>query len=166
MDLMDKKEILKKLNEGIIIVLKQYKGEEFLVKFEEVKRTRFSAISSKDGVSYSYPLEWFQRVANDNEIEKYNNTINNLKLKFVEKNTNPKNNRIEDCVVRAISVATEISWETVLMDLTKIGVGKGMLFNYMETYEEYLIKLGFKEITTKDLKVTIKDFVENKNKAD
>ena len=36
-----------------------------------MKRTRFSAIDTRDEVSYSYPLTWFKEVAREEDINKY-----------------------------------------------------------------------------------------------
>ncbi len=112
-------------------------------------------------MSYSYPLSWFKRVTRKEDINKYDEEKDKVKFKFEEYNANPNNRMINDCVARAISRATGISWENVILDLTKLGVKNGYLFNYYENYKNYLNQLGWKENNSKETKVTIKYFVEN-----
>ena len=84
-----------------------------------------------------------------------------VKFKFNKYNANLNNRIIDDCVARAISRATGISWENVVLDLTKLGIESGYSFNYYEIYKNYLEQLGWKENKSKDIKVRIKDFIEN-----
>lgn len=48
-------------------------------------------------------------------------------MQFVKFNNNPKQNKTNDCVIRAISFATNKSWEDVYNDLTKLGCKKALM---------------------------------------
>ena len=63
---------------------------------------------------------------------------------FVWYNANPKN-RIStfDCVVRAISVLTNISWEQTLRNITELGIPLGRVYNDEYVYNKYLENLGY-----------------------
>lgn len=53
-------------------------------------------------------------------------------------NMNPKGNDIEDCAIRAISVAEEISWDRAYDKLSVSARNKGLMINSVEAIEEYL----------------------------
>lgn len=53
-------------------------------------------------------------------------------------NANPYGNRIEDCVIRCLSVLTNKSWEDVYNELTDLSGDVGLLFNNVEFVEDYL----------------------------
>lgn len=60
-------------------------------------------------------------------------------------NPNPiKNNRVGDCVVRAISKALDMSWEDVYIDLTIQGYMMGDLLSSNGVWGAYLKSKGFK----------------------
>ena len=53
-------------------------------------------------------------------------------------NTNPFHNNIEDCTVRAISVAEGISWDEAYDKLSNSARDLGLMMNSVEAIEEYL----------------------------
>jgi len=48
-----------------------------------------------------------------------------------------------DCVVRAISFASDDSWTSVYMDLARIGLEIKSMPNAKATYQKYLAELGY-----------------------
>lgn len=59
-------------------------------------------------------------------------------------NPNPiKNNRVGDCVVRAISKALDMSWEDVYIELTIQGYMMGDLISSNGVWDAYLKNKGF-----------------------
>lgn len=68
---------------------------------------------------------------------------------FQKYNANPKNKRVGDCVVRAISTAINEPWDTVFMDLCEVGFDLKSMPNDKDTYSEYLNRKGFSNITIK-----------------
>lgn len=57
---------------------------------------------------------------------------------FVYFNANPHNRIGGDCCVRAISVAMKLPWETVVREMTEIGIKKGYVLNDPKCIELYL----------------------------
>lgn len=53
-------------------------------------------------------------------------------------NKNPENNDIEDCTVRAISVAEGISWDEAYDNLSDSARDMGLMMSSVEAIEEYL----------------------------
>lgn len=53
-------------------------------------------------------------------------------------NKNPENNNIEDCTVRAISVAEGISWDEAYDNLSDSARDMGLMMSSVEAIEEYL----------------------------
>lgn len=53
-------------------------------------------------------------------------------------NMNPEGNNIEDCVIRAISVAEGISWDEAYDELSDYARDMGLMMNSVEAVEEYL----------------------------
>ncbi len=58
-------------------------------------------------------------------------------------NANPKDRRTDDCVIRAIALATEQSWDDVLVGLTKCALENKYMISCPECYGKYLKKLGW-----------------------
>ena len=154
-----KKEILKTLKEGTKIIVKA-DGVEHKADFVKMNRTRFEA-KFKQGL-YTFPVSLFIRVEGeetDKEILKNSSTG---KAIYQYKNVNPKDNKTNDCVVRAIAEGLNKSYREVLMSLTEIGYDMGLLFNNTKVYEEYLKQYNYRE-TVKKYKGTIFDFINNNN---
>lgn len=84
-------------------------------------------------------------------------------------NQNPKNKRSSDCVVRAISTASDKSWDEVLDDLVIIAHKYKEMPNDTKCYSRYLEDLGFIKCKqprhTDNTKYTGKEFIKwcNKN---
>ena len=53
-------------------------------------------------------------------------------------NKNPLNNQVDDCSVRAISVAEGISWDEAYDKLSNSARNLGLMMNSVEAIEEYL----------------------------
>ena len=64
-------------------------------------------------------------------------------LEFGMYNANPKNKKTGDCVIRAISVATNQDYAVVMEDLFRLGMEKGFMINDQRTYEAYLTSRGW-----------------------
>ena len=64
-------------------------------------------------------------------------------MEFIQFNNNPKKKRGNDCVVRAISFATQTLWEDVYMMLAKIGVKKALMPNNDAVWKFYLKTMGY-----------------------
>lgn len=54
------------------------------------------------------------------------------------KNMNPKGNNIDDCTIRAISLAEGISWEKAYDNLSKSAKKMGLMMSSVEAIENYL----------------------------
>lgn len=64
---------------------------------------------------------------------------------FVQYNNNPKKKRGNDCVVRAISFATQTLWEDVYWELAKLGIKKGLMLNDNKNWKAYLKRQGYQQ---------------------
>lgn len=53
-------------------------------------------------------------------------------------NKNSHNNRIDDCVIRAIATLTNRTWRDVYDELTELAGDKGLMFENVEFVEDYL----------------------------
>lgn len=62
---------------------------------------------------------------------------------FVYHNANPKNKRTTDCVIRAISTATKISYNDVLLGLATLQIKTGYDMSEKTCYGKYLKSLGW-----------------------
>ena len=51
----------------------------------------------------------------------------------------------DDCVIRAIAVATNQSWDDTLIGLTKCAIKHKYMINCPQLYGKYLEELGFKK---------------------
>lgn len=64
-------------------------------------------------------------------------------LKFEERNVNPKNKKTCDCVVRAITTASNKAYNVVLEDLVKTMTKTGYMIDEKRCYEKVLENYGF-----------------------
>lgn len=62
---------------------------------------------------------------------------------FIYTNPNPADRMTGDCVIRAISIITDKSWEHTYMELCKEGLLLADLPNANAVWASYLKKLGF-----------------------
>lgn len=70
-----------------------------------------------------------------------------MNQKFINYNANPKGWKHEgDCVVRAVAVATQTTWEDAYDKLYEIGKKKCRMSNSNQTYETYLKQNGFTQM--------------------
>lgn len=60
-------------------------------------------------------------------------------------NANPKNKRTSDCVVRALSAATGVTWDEVLNELFTIALKEKIALDDAATYGRYLKAHGWKK---------------------
>ena len=65
-------------------------------------------------------------------------------MSFVQANPNPRNGRVGDCVIRAITLATDSTWEKVYSELTAYGFMMGDMPSSNEVWGQYLKDKGFK----------------------
>ena len=79
-------------------------------------------------------------------------------------NINPKGIKAGDCVIRAIAVTTEQTWDKVYADLCEIGFKMKRMPNEKSVYEKYLNNLGWikhkQPRTILNSKLTILEFIE------
>lgn len=83
---------------------------------------------------------------------------------FIYTNPNPINRTIGDCVIRAIAIATESTWEKSYMDLCMEGLEMADLPNSNAVWASYLKKLGFRKGIVPDTCpdcYTVADFAED-----
>lgn len=64
---------------------------------------------------------------------------------MVKYNANPKGWKTGDCVVRAIALATNQTWDQVFLDLNKVAFRKKRLLDDPCVYNEYLKQLGWEK---------------------
>lgn len=62
---------------------------------------------------------------------------------FKNHNANPKNKKVADCVIRAISFGTGKSWEDTFMGLVDIALKKKCVPNEKVAYVPYMEENGF-----------------------
>lgn len=65
-------------------------------------------------------------------------------MEFIKYNNNPKQKRTNDCVIRALSLGLNKSWEDVYKDLTNLGIKKGLMPNDRNNWKQYLKDFGYK----------------------
>ena len=94
---------------------------------------------------------------------------------MIKYNANPKGWKTNDCVVRAIALATNQSWDKVFTDLCEIAFKKKRMLNDPRVYEKYLSQLGWNKrkqprfYTYEDgsrstyKKETVDEFIINRN---
>lgn len=83
---------------------------------------------------------------------------------FVNYNSNPANKFVGDCVVRALCVAFNDSWENIYADLTMVGRYLYDMPNSNQVWSEYLMMNGFVYGSLRDTCpycYTIKDFCKD-----
>ena len=84
--------------------------------------------------------------------------------KFEYVNPNPKEKRVGDCTVRAISLATKQSWGQTYLDLCLQGYVMGDMPSSNETWGTYLTERGWRYHRLPDtcpMCYTINDFCED-----
>lgn len=78
-------------------------------------------------------------------------------------NANPKQKKCGDCVIRAISVALDMTWEDTIRDMTEFGIKKGYIINDQKLYPLYLKEKGFIEMkeprSSSNLKMSVNETI-------
>jgi hypothetical protein len=69
--------------------------------------------------------------------------IENNHTVFQYYNANPKGKNTTDCVVRAIAAATGMTWEDVLLDMTKCALKYKLMVDDPALYSKYLKEKGW-----------------------
>ena len=64
---------------------------------------------------------------------------------FIKYNNNPKNKKTGDCVIRAISFATNDSWENTYKALAELGIKNYLILNDTNNWRKYLKLLGYEQ---------------------
>ena len=80
---------------------------------------------------------------------------------WVKVNPNPRGKLVGDCVIRAISIATGMSWWAVYAALCYVGFGEADLPSSNEVWGKYLYQLGFDPFVLPDACpecVTVREF--------
>ena len=72
-------------------------------------------------------------------------------------NMNPNGSNIEDCTVRAISVAERITWDEAYDELSASARDMGLMMNSVRAIEEYLDE-RYKRVPIKD--ETVGEFID------
>lgn len=86
-------------------------------------------------------------------------------LCFVQYNSNPKENLVDDCVIRAISTALGKSWDDVYLELMIEGYKKKNYPNYNSIWWSYLEERGYHRWLIPDscpMCYTLKQFVKER----
>lgn len=73
-------------------------------------------------------------------------------------NANKFGYNIEDCTIRAISVAENISWDRAYVKLSEYARHKGLMINSVESIEQYLDD-NYEKVC--DLDMTVGEFAYN-----
>lgn len=68
-------------------------------------------------------------------------------MAYIYFNANPKEKKTDDCVIRAISTALSLPYNTVYRELAEFGIKRSLMLNCKECYEKYLITKGFKKVS-------------------
>lgn len=82
---------------------------------------------------------------------------------YYEININPKNKKSTDCVIRALTMATSTTIESVIEELTKIYIAKGWFITDIKCVDRFLNNNGFvkqKMITNNNKKLTAIEFCD------
>lgn len=79
---------------------------------------------------------------------------------YIYYNANPYGRRINDCTVRAISLATSQSWDDTYEELSNFARVQGTMFDdvaYIDSYLDIKFDKIYEELRNK---ITVKDFVK------
>lgn len=85
---------------------------------------------------------------------------------YKEFNINPKGRKGCDCVVRAIALALDMTWEQVVREMTELGIKKGLVLNDDKLYPVYLKEKGFSQWSEPrdydNRKITVNEAIDDK----
>ena len=85
-----------------------------------------------------------------------------MKYKFY--NANPLGRRVNDCTVRAISLATSKSWDETYEELSKFAQAQAIMLDEVNYIDEYLNR-KFKKLPIRSGKMTVEDFVNENSEG-
>lgn len=83
---------------------------------------------------------------------------------YIYKNENPKKKTVGDCVIRAISTVTDLSWNSTYLEITMLGLEMCDMPSSNHVWAEYLYRKGYdRQIipNTCPMCYTIKQFCED-----
>lgn len=89
-------------------------------------------------------------------------------MPYIHQNLNPLNKNTEDCIVRAIALATGSSWDEIFWELSLVAFMEKETINSNYIWGKYLLEHGFKRYTLPDtcpICYTVKDFVKDNPKG-
>lgn len=88
-------------------------------------------------------------------------------MAFIFANPNPKHNLVGDCVIRALSLATNKTWEEVYAKLSVYGFMSCDMPSSNAVWGQYLTDLGFERNIVSDScpSCTIRDFSSRNSKG-
>lgn len=78
---------------------------------------------------------------------------------YIEFNPNPKRQYVGDCVIRAISLATDLDWNTIYISLCVWGFTLADLPSSNQVWGKYLLEHDFKKYPCSDCP-TVEKFCE------
>lgn len=76
-------------------------------------------------------------------------------------NANPRQRRVNDCTVRAISLATNKSWDETYEELSKFAQAQAIMLDEVIYIDEYLERKFQKICGLKGRKITVGEFVQH-----
>lgn len=81
-------------------------------------------------------------------------------MKYVYYNANPKNRQINDCTIRAISLATNKTWRETFKELCAIAEEKALMPDDTSYIDDFLEK-RFQKIYAckKNIRITVEEFI-------
>ena len=82
-------------------------------------------------------------------------------MRYIYKNVNPKNKKVDDCVIRAVTLATGQAYKKVFFDLCKAADAVCDMSSSIDVFGPYLVSKGFTKVTYRALKGQKRDTVES-----
>lgn len=76
-------------------------------------------------------------------------------------NANPRGRRVNDCTVRAISLATNRSWDETYEELSKFAQAQAIMLDEVNYIDEYLSRKCEKICGCKNSDLTVGDFAKH-----
>lgn len=90
--------------------------------------------------------------------------IGNAYYEFI--NLNPNGKFCGDCVIRAIALACDQSWEETIREMTEFGIKKGLVLNDKKLYPLYLEYKGFTKMSephyVDNTKMSVREWIRHR----
>ena len=67
-------------------------------------------------------------------------------MQFINYNANPKGRKTTDCVIRALSIALDNTWEDTYISLVDFSIKQGLMINDKRAFSGYLKAKGYENI--------------------